>query len=555
HFCAAQEFERNKCDKLLMVKESLEALMTREPRNLHEALHFIYLFFMFGEHIDRVQVRTLGNLDKILFKFYQDDLAAGTLSEAQVRELLACFILQWSSINNYWGHPFYLGGTRENGETQVNELTFLILDVYDKLNIHTPKIQIKLNYNTPEPLINKALDMIRRHRSSIVFVGEPAIAQVMSEWGLSPEDARTANITGCYEFVPKGRANTTQAGHVNMLKPFETIFHDGTDPASGLQCSCRCKRKLENIITFEQYYDEYLHQLDFITDTVIKCVNEFEQYLDRINPANVFSATIQSSLQWARDAFFNGCEYNLSSIVQVGFASAVDALLMIKEYVYERREVSLAELKDILDSNWRGAEKLRLKILNNGKKFGNGIDEADRLAGRLAEHLAAKVNMRPNGRNGFCLNSSHPALMFVRLGRLTGATPDGRCAGEEMSKNISPAVGTDRRGVTALLKSAASIDVKLFPGDCALDVMLHQETVKGEEGLDAMRTLLDYYLKHCGHAIQFNIFDAETLIAAQKEPEKYADLQVRICGWNVRFNTLDKQEQAAYIRRAQEISG
>ena len=186
--------------------------------------------------------------------------------------------------------------------------------------------------------------------------------------------------------------------------------------------------------------------------------------------------------------------------------------------------------------------------------IGNGDPEADRYAAALGHFLGAKLNLRPNARGGFYEASGHSARTFIRLGEKTGATPDGRRAGEEMSKNISPAMGADVNGVTALIHSATAIDSIDLPGDFPLDVMMHPATVQGEEGLAAMRALLHTYMDRHGIAIHFNIFDAAVLEDAQRNPEKYTGLQVRVCGWNVRFNDLSPKEQDAYIERARNIA-
>jgi formate C-acetyltransferase len=325
------------------------------------------------------------------------------------------------------------------------------------------------------------------------------------------------------------------------------------DPLTGTECGI-ASGELSKIETFDDFYAAYIRQLDYIIESIITCADDFEQYLHEVSPAQVYSATIENSLKTAKDAFHDGSVYNISAILNAGFATAVDALMVIKEFVFEKQELSLIEFRDILKADWKGHEKLRLKVLRYKNKFGNGIEEVDAAAEGLALFLANKINLRPNARNGFYVIAMHSARAFIRLGQKTGATPDGRLAGEEMSKNISPTMGMDVNGVTALIKSVTRIDSALFPGDFALDVMMHPATVQGEDGLAAMRTLMKTYMDKHGISIQFNIFDARVLLNAQKHPEKYEGLQVRVCGWNVRFNDIDKKEQDAYIKRALSIS-
>ena len=338
-----------------------------------------------------------------------------------------------------------------------------------------------------------------------------------------------------------------------MLKPVELVFHDGTDPATGYHCFCGAE-KLENIRSFDDFYAAYLRYLNNIIETIVQCADSNEKYLHEINPALLYSSTIENSLKTAKDAFSRGCVYNNTSILNAGFGSAVDALAAVREFVFEKHEVTLTEFRDILDRNWEGAEKLRLKILRSPNRYGNGIASVDCYAEALGRFLGAKLNLRPNARGGFYEASGHSARTFILLGEKTGATPDGRRKGDEMSKNLSPAMGADVSGVTALIKSATTVDSADFPGDFPLDVMMHPTTVQGEEGLAAMRALIFTYMKHHGIAVHFNIFDAAVLRDAQKHPERYTGLQVRVCGWNVRFNDLCKKEQDAYIERADRIA-
>lgn len=533
--------------------ECLEQLRTGAPRNTYEVLQIIYLHFMFCEHIDRMQVRSLGNLDRMIGPYYERDLREGRYTEARIREFFACFLMQWGSINNYWGHPFYLGGTKADGTTEYNALSLLILDVFDQLAIPTPKIQLKIARNTPDWLLNKVFDMIRRGNNSLVLVSEDSIRRAMMGLGYTEEIARTCDIRGCYEFSARALANETGVGHVNMLKPVELVFNDGVDPATGFRCDCGAE-KLDDIHTFDAFYAAYLKYLNNIIETIVSCANAFEKYLHLISPAQLYSITITNSLKTAKDAFSNGSVYNNSSILCAGLGTAVDALMAVRELVFEKQELTLAEFRDILNRNWKGAEKLRLRILHSRNKYGNGIPEVDRYASALGHFLGAKLNLRPNARGGFYTASGHSARTFITLGENTGATPDGRMAGEEMSKNISPAMGADVNGVTALVQSATSIDSADLPGDFPLDVMMHPATVQGDEGLAAMRSLVYTYMEKHGIAIHFNIFDAAVLEDAQRTPDKYTGLQIRVCGWNVRFNDLCKKEQDAYIERARRIA-
>ncbi len=397
--------------------------------------------------------------------------------------------------------------------------------------------------------------MIRRGNNSLAFAGHEAIERAMTGIVVPPEDARDCDIYGCYEFAPRGVRNATNTlcGFLNMLKPFELIFNGGRDRRTGQNVGPR-PPALSELRTFGDFCRAYLDELQWIIDQNILTVNEFETHLNEINPANLFSATISHSLESARDAFHNGSFYNNTIFQNAGFGSAVDSLAVIRELVYRRREVDINTLGTALNADWQGFEKLHRTILNFPGRYGNGVRPADRIAAMLARFVGDAINGRPNGRGGIWLASAHSARQFLDEGKLTGATPDGRFSGEEMSKNASPVMGMDTAGVTALIRSAIAVDSACFPGDFPLDVMMHPSSVSGDDGLVAWRRLIRTYLENNGLAIHFNIFDSGVLKEAQKHPEKYRGLQVRVCGWNVRFTEMSPREQNMYIRRAENIA-
>ncbi|MBQ7178176.1 MAG: hypothetical protein IJS08_12240 [Victivallales bacterium] len=548
----AKTHNNERCD---VVAASLQRLHDGAPQNFFDALQLIYLYFMFSEHIDHMQVRSLGNLDWMLTPFYDRDLKDGTFTDEQMREMFDHFFMQWGSIDNYWGQPVYLGGTKADGTTQINHLTHFILDEAAKLHLPTPKIQIKIAKNTPDNFIDKVLALIRDQHQSIVLVGEEGIRHIMTSHGMTEEDARTCDIRGCYEVNSHGRVhtNTTGLGHLNMLKPFEVIFNNGIDKQTGKELGVAVP-PLDELRTFDDFYRLYINELSWIIEANISVGNELEAHLASYNPSNVFSATIPNSLRTGRDAFADGCDNNATSFLTTGFGSAIDALSVVEELVYNKKQFTLEELANALNANWEGFEMLHQKILSFKERYGNGIPKVDRFAQMLSRTIGNQINGRPNARGGQWKASVHCAKQFVIEGKLTGATPDGRFAGEEMSKNASPRMGSDINGVTALIKSVLSVDAASFPGDYPLDIMMHPSSVKGADGLVAWRQLLRVYFAGNGVAVHFNIFDTDELRKAQETPEKYKGLQIRVAGWNVRFTTMDKSEQDMYIRRAESIT-
>lgn len=541
-------------EKSRVVRAALRTLTQGAPENIFEAMLTIYLYFMISESVDCFQVRSLGNgLDGTLYPFYEKDIRSGKFTRDEIKEFTAYFLMQWAAIGNYWGQPFYLGGTDANGKTLINDLSYDIVDVYSGLGIYNPKIQIKYNDNMPRDFLDRVLAGIRVNKGSYVFCCEPGMIKAVMSYGASYDEAADFDIRGCYETGVRANEVSTAGAYINALKAVEYVFSDGFDRRINKQVGIKTG-DVTSFKTFTDFYEAFIKQWTYLIETSIQIVGEFEKYLGFINPSSLYSATIVRSLEQGKDAYQSGVKFNNSAELCCGFAGAVDAVMAVKELIFEKKETTLGELKKALDCNWEGYETLRGKAKNCRHKYGNGDVEADIYAGNMARYFAMKVANRPNSRGGVYKPTMHSAMQFVWQGEKTGATPDGRKKGEEISKNASPAIGADKNGATALILSALKLQPTMYTESFCVDVMLHPSAVQGDDGLTVMKGLLDVYLKNGGMSLQFNVFNADTLREAQKNPDKYRNLQVRVCGWNVLWNNLSEKEQNAYILRAENIS-
>ena len=526
----------------------LQRLRDGAPQTAYDAMMFVWLYFFFSEHLDGVQCRSLTEIDVFLAPYYEADMASGRTTEAEFCEQLKHFLWQWGSIANYWNQPVGLGGTNPDGTSAYGPVSRLVLDVADECALPTPKFIAKVAPNTPDWAWDKMLDMARRHRS-IAFIGEEPTAKALKKWeGASDDDCRTMVVKGCYEFSLRDAANDTAAGHVNFLKPVEKILAEAAAPNAGFV-------EAAPSASFNSFKAEYLRRLATVTDRARRVAFELEKVLADVNPALAMTLATDHALATRRDAFATGCPRgNSSRVLAVGPGTAVDALLAVKELVFERKELTLAQLGEIMAANWEGHEALRLRMLRSKRKWGNNDPEANALGAELLATFAAQLNGKPNSRGGAFFASGHCARQFIVLGEKTGATPDGRKAGEETSKNLSPTMGADTEGATALVETLAASSAETLPGDYPLDMMLHPSVCAGDKGLAVMKTLVRRFHGNGGSVIQFTVFGADELRDAQAHPEKYENLQVRVCGWNVRWNDLARAEQDAYIRRAENVA-
>ena len=527
----------------------LKRLRMGPPQTAYDVMMFIWLYFVYSEHIDAIQCRSLSELDVTLTPYYDADIAAGRTSEAEFREHLKHFLWQWGSIANYWNQPVGFGGTKADGGSAFNHVSRMILEVMDECALPTPKFLVKIAPNTPDWALDMMLDMARRRRS-IAFIGEEPTAKALKKWfGATDEECRNMVVHGCYEFSLANGCNQTGIGHLNFMKPIEKMLAEASNGsgASGNGSWMGGEK-------FDDFKAEYLRRIADVVCRSREIAFEIEKVLADVNPANLMTLSTEHALKSRKDGFANGCPRgNATAIMASGIGTSVDALLAVKEIVYEKKEMSLAELGKVMAANWRGHEPLRLRMLRSKRKWGNNDPEANALGAEIVDTFAAQLNGKPNSRGGIFYASGHSARQYIRFGQRTGATPDGRLAGEEISKNMSPTMGADTEGATALVSTLAASDATKLPSDYPLDVMLHPSVCAGEKGLMLMKTLVRRFHKNGGSVIQFTVFSAEELRDAQMHPEKYENLQVRVCGWNVRWNDMSKTEQDAYIKRAENI--
>ncbi|MBQ3075380.1 MAG: pyruvate formate lyase family protein, partial [Clostridia bacterium] len=361
-----QSFEKAK-----EIAPCLEALRQGPPTTFYQALQLIYLYFITSECIDRYQVRSLGNgLDRTLYPFYKADLESGRYTEQELAHFLSYFLMQWSAIGNYWGQPFYLGGTNPDGSTKYNALSKLILDTYDALEIYNPKIQLKINENTPEWLLKKAFEMVRRKNASLVFCCEPGMMKAVMGYGATYEEALDFDIRGCYETGVRANEVCSTSGYINAAKAVEYVFTNGFDHSLNKQIGV-ATGDLSALTSFEDFYFAFLRQWAHLVDAAMKITNDAEKFLAFVNPSSLYSATIETALQNGKDGYGGGIKFSNNGMLCCSFASAVDSVLAVKEFVYDKKEITLSELDRVLKNNWEGSEILRAKVRRSPHKYGN----------------------------------------------------------------------------------------------------------------------------------------------------------------------------------------
>lgn len=542
----AEEAERVKAER---VTGTLRAIAERPPETFQEALQWAYLYHEMQE-LEGELVRAMGSFDRLFLPFYRNDLASGRLMREQAKELLKFF---WNKFyartqGNQAGKNFCFGGLEFPGSDVSNELTELGFEAYREMNTINPKLTLRVSRKTPDKLLRQAAGCIRKGLTGIVFANEETAFKLFLNRGKDPQDIYDYVFIGCYEPAIMGREiSCSMEGTCNLLKPVDLVFNNGTDPLNGKKIGPDCPLPE----TYEAFEKEYFRQLNHLLTRIMERGKIYERTWREVNPSPLLSGTMPDCIRKGRDISEGGTKYNTSGIMCGGIGSAADALAAVKYLVFERKLCSMTELRDALKNDWNGFGTLRLEALNHAPKWGNNLPEADDIARRITDFAANLINHTPNTRGGTFQMGLWSIDHDHRMGGGTGATPDGRRAGDPLSRNTGSTTGMDRSGITALMNSAAKLDHSEFPDGSVLDIMLHPSAVSGTEGDSVITGLIRGYFAAGGLAIQFNILNAEDLKKAQKEPEKYSNIQVRVCGWNNRFINLSPKEQGIFIAKAE----
>ncbi len=527
----------------------LTRLAKGKAETLRDALQLLELTFYIHEFIFGTRVRTLGRLDRMLLPFYRADLLRGVSAE-ELKAQIKYFLFKLWSMQVPYDLPFQLGGIGPDGEEVTNELSFIIVESYMELDIHSPKIHIRISDKTPKEFVMLVLSSIRAGKSSFVFANDPVVIESLKKVGIAQEDAKDFTLIGCYEpAVYAHEIGCTGNGHLNCAKMVEYVFSRGFDHNTKIQIG------LDTGIpeSFEEFKSavksQMKHVIDIATDFIVRCEKRYEQmYADPI-----LSGMLTECVESGADAFTGSARYNNTSFYMMFLGSLVDSLCAVKALVFDKKVVSLTQLGEILRSDWEGYEALRQIALSLPHKYGVGDPLADELTVEFTDFFGDNVTGRENGRGGKFKSSCFSIDRYVKLGAKTLATPDGRKNGEPLSKNLCATTGMDKAGITGLINSAGKIDYTKYPNGSVLDVILHPSAVAGEWGLEAFYSILKTYFELGGMAMHGNVFSSEVLRAAQADPKKYATLQVRVCGWNAYFVNLSLAEQNDFIRKCENL--
>jgi len=518
------------------VADVLREIAVHPPQTFREALQWSLVYDR-AQEAEGEDVRSQGLFDRLFIGFYRADLAAGRETRDSAKRLLADYYTRlWSQQHNN-GKNIGFGGYDAGGRPVWNELTELGFEVFRELGRINPKLTYRFGKKTPREQVACVTRCLAEGKTSVVFACDDTLYESFRRRGKEPRDLADYVLVGCYEPGIGGREIiASMAADVNLAKPLEMVL---MRPAATLP---------RTVADFERAYFDELAKL---LEKAMAAARETERHWDELSPAPLFSGAFRDCIASARDAYSGGCRYNSSGIVLVGFGTVVDSLAAVRHLVETEKACTLAELAAAVRADWKGFETLRLKARNVAPKWGNNDVRADDLAKKLYAAATAQVNAAENGHGGRFQAGVWSIFLDESFGGRTGATPDGRCRGETLSRNNVATAGCGREGPTALMLSNLKLDLAEAPDGHILDLLLPASVKQRPSAAADLAAVIATYFERGGQCLHLNCFDAATLRDAYAHPEKYPDLQVRVCGWNVRWADLTPVEKRHFLLTAE----
>ncbi len=561
---AAVEADPVRKAELERIAEVCTRVPAHAPRDFQEALQ-AYWFVHLGvtTELNTWDAFCPGHLDRHLEPFYRGGLADGTLTHEGAEELLQCF---WIKFNNQPAPPkvgvtaaesgtytdfaqINAGGIMADGSDGVNDVTYLMLDVIEEMRLLQPSSSIQVSRKNPDRFVKRAGKIIRTGFGQPSVFNADLIVQELVRMGKTVADARDGGSSGCVEVGAFGKEAYILAGYFNIPKMLELALHDGVDPRTGRQLGPKTGNPAD-CVTFEDLFAAFLVQMRYFIEIKVRGNSVIERLYATYMPAPFLSTLIDDCIAKGRDYHDGGTRYDTTYIQGVGIGTITDALSAIKHHVFERRDLTMAGLLAALDADFVGYERERQLLLNRTPRYGNDDDAADGIMVRVFNAFFDLIDGRKNTRGGTYHINMLPTTCHVYFGSVIGATPDGRRARMPLSEGISPVQGADRRGPTAVIKSAAKMD-HARTGGTLLNQKFTPQLLANDEGLDKLTQLIRSYFRLDGHHIQFNVVDVETLRRAQAHPEQYRDLIVRVAGYSDYFCDLSVALQDEIIARTE----
>ena len=557
--------------ELLRMADSLDWIAEKPARTFWEAVQAT-LMYQLLLHMDcRYPALAFGRFDQYTWPFLKADLEAGRLTIDQAREIVDAFLLKANcfyraapphineivGVGNTYQHTTLGGVDPDTGEDASNPVTYLVLEGMARLRLHDPTISLRIHKNTPDKLWDAAIETTRLVGGLPLFQNDEVIVPALVKAGYELRDARDYGLIGCQEIV--GSGNDYPAPNGSLCKAtihygtiLMTALNNGVNPmnwrSSGLATGY-----LYEMESFAAVKAAFAAQVEYFLRWLVTMNNYSEHIAMAVSPHPALSISIEGCMESGRDCVSGGAKYNSFGGTATGLATVADSLTAIKYMVFDKKLCTARELYDAVMANWEGHELLRQRILREVPHFGNDDPYADEQMKWVCDLYYDLCTRLHSKRCSVYKAGLYGAADHVAQGALTWATPDGRRAGEPLADAASPAQGRDVRGPTSVFNSALCFDHSHFLDGIALNIRIHPTALRAADGKTKLRELTKAYFERGGLEVQYNVVSADDMRAAQKDPDTYRNLVVRIAGYSAYFVELSPRMQNDLIARTENF--
>lgn len=536
-----QEYER--------MKLTSQTIQHERPQSFFEAVQLLWYFNIALQMESNASSISTGRFDQWMLPFYQKDIAAGI----PVEDIKDTLRMLWIKMNDvvllrsresakYFagfptGYTIILGGLTPDGFGADNELSWLILDTYDEIRLPQPNLGIRMNERLSRAFVARVAETIKLGTGVPHVFNDEVIMPGLLARGISLKDARDYSIVGCVEIsVPGKMYGLHDIAMFNSPRLMELLL----------------EKHAPEIQSFNRMIEMLEEEIEKDVALMVEGSNQVDTAHGQLAHIPLLSTLMHGCLEQGKDVVEGGTIYNFSGVQGIGFQNLADALEVIRNLVFEEKQIDLPQLVNIMEQNWEGYEILRQQCIHKYPKYGNDIDSVDLLAARLLTKYNDCCDTYNNVRGGIFNPGSYTVSANIPLGEQVGATADGRMAGEQLADGgLSPMIGRDSQGPTAVLKSVSKLDNYQTTNGSLLNIKFHPSALKGDIGTRKLVTFLIGWMRLKIQHIQFNIVSRETLLKAQKHPEKYRDLVVRVAGYSALFVDLNVKTQNDIIARTE----
>lgn len=608
---ARREKDEARKKELLTIAENCARVPAKGARTFHEACQSFWFVQMLLQMESSGHSISPGRFDQYMYPYFKADLDAGRITREYAQELMDCVWVKLNDLNKardaasaegFAGYSLFqnliAGGQDENGLDATNDLSFMCIEASMHVALPQPSLSVRIWNGTPHDFMIKAAELTRTGIGLPAYYNDEVIIPALLSRGLTLQDARDYNIIGCVEPQKAGKTEGWHdAAFFNMCRPLELVFSNGMD--EGKQISIRTG-EVEDMKSFEEFYDAYKAQMNYMLSLLVNADNAIDQAHAERCPLPFLSGMIEDCIGRGKSVQEGGAVYNFTGPQGFGVANMADSLYAIKKLVFDEKKLTLAEYKEALKDNYGHSvddkraraitEEVAKALVQQGKtvdeeqvrkiydmvcssgvspekkakydqllqwiedvpKFGNDLSEVDAFARDVAYTYTRPLETYKNPRGGQYQAGLYPVSANVPLGAQTGATPDGRLAHTPVADGVSPSAGKDVHGPTASANSVSRLDHYIASNGTLFNMKFHPSALAGRNGLENFTALIRAYFDQKGSHMQFNVVSRETLLDAQKNPEKYKSLVVRVAGYSALFTTLSRSLQDDIIRRTEQ---